>query len=70
MAYQNSINHNVINKQRNQIEAEKYGEKLYKLMNNAVCGKVMEKLRNKIDVKLVSNERDYLKCTSKHSYIT
>ena len=39
-------------------------------MDNAVCGKAMEKLRNEIDVKLVSYERDYLKCTSKPSYIT
>ena len=27
--------------------------------------KTMEKLRKRIDVKLVNNEQDYLKCTSK-----
>ena len=41
-----------------------------KLMNTAIHGKAMEKLRNKIDVKLVNNERDYLKCTSKPSYMS
>ena len=30
-------------------------------MNNDVYGKTMGKLRNKIDVKLVSNKEDYLK---------
>ena len=29
----------------------------------------MENLRNRIDVKLVNNAKDYLKCTSKQSYI-
>ena len=29
----------------------------------------MENLRNKIDIKLVNNEKDYLKCTSKPCYI-
>ena len=28
----------------------------------------MENLRNRINVKLVSNEKDYLKCKSKPSY--
>ena len=30
----------------------------------------MENLRNRINVKLVSNKKDYLKCTSKPSYMS
>ena len=30
----------------------------------------MKNLRNRIDVKLVNNEKDYLKCTSKPSHVS
>ena len=39
-------------------------------MNNAIYWKAMENLRNRISVQLVNNENDYLKCTSKPSYMS
>ena len=38
-------------------------------MNNTIYGKTTKILRNRIDVKLV-NVKDYLKCTSKPSYMS
>ena len=39
-------------------------------MNNNIYGKTMEILGNKIDLKLVNNESNYLKCISKPSYMS
>ena len=39
-------------------------------MNNAIYGRTVQNLRNTIDVKLVNNEKDYLECTSKPSYMS
>ena len=56
------------------IEAEKSegkdGKALYKLRNNAIFGKTMENLINKINLRLVINEKHYLKCSSKPSYMS
>ena len=46
---------------------DKDGKALYTLMNNAFYNKVIENLRNKIDVRLVSKKKDYVKYTSKQA---
>ena len=56
-------------KNRSRKNNDKGGKTLYKLIKNAIYGKTMEYLRNRINVKLVNNEKNYLKCTSKPSYM-
>ena len=49
-------------------KADKDGKLFYKLMSNAVYGKAMAKVRNRVDRKLVNNKKNYLKWTSKPSH--
>ena len=44
-------------------------KKIMKKMENRTYGKTMENLRNRTNVKLVNNKNDYLKWTTKLSYI-
>ena len=39
-------------------------------MINSVYGKTMENLRKRINVRLVNNEKDFLKYTSKPTHVT
>ena len=56
------------------IEAEKNGDKdgkaLHKLMKNVVYGKTIESLTNRVDVRIVINERGYLKWASKPNHMS
>ena len=55
---------------RSRQKGDKDEKALYKLINNAVYGKTIEKLRNRINIKLIRNKKDYLKWTFKPSYMS
>ena len=46
---------------------EKY---FFKLMINSVYGKTMENLRKRFNVRFVNNKKEFLKYTSKPTYVT
>ena len=60
---------NTQKKNRSIKNGDKDRKALYKLMNNVVYRKLMQSLRNTIDLKLVSNKKNYLKWTFKPSYM-
>ena len=50
--------------------ANDFEKDIFKLMINSVYGKTMENLRKRMNVRLVNNEKDFLKYTSRPTYIT
>ena len=50
--------------------ANSFEKDFFKSMVNSFYGKTMENLRKRIKVRLVTNEQDFLKYTSKPTYIT
>ena len=47
-----------------------FEKKNFKLMINSVYGKTMENLRKRINVRFVNNKKDFLKYTSRPTYVT
>ena len=62
------IEFNTQKRKKKKKKNDKDGKALYKLINNAIYGKTIENFRNRINVKVVNNEKGYLKWTSKPSY--
>ena len=58
------------NTEKRMIAANDFGKYLFKLMIISVYGKTMENLQKKINVRLVNNAKDILKCTSRPTYVT
>ena len=61
------INFNTKKRTKNTTKLEK---DFFKLMINSVYGKTMENLRNRISVKIVNNEKHFLKHISKPTFIS
>ena len=58
------------NTERRMNAANDFEKEFFKLMINSVYGKTKENLRKRIDVRLVNNEKDFLKYASRPTYIT
>ena len=50
--------------------ANSFEKHFFKLMINTIYGKTMENLRKRINVRLVNNEKNFFKYTSKPTHIT
>lgn len=64
------VKFNTHKKVKAEINDDKGRKALYKLMNNGVHDKAKENLSNKTDVRLVNNDKDYLKQKSKPSFMS
>ena len=58
------------NTEKRKNAANNFEKGFFKLMINSVYGKTMKNLRKRIKVRTVTNEKDFLKNTSKPTYIT
>ena len=48
----------------------KFEESFFNLMVNNVYGKAMENLRKRANVKLVNNDKDYIRCVSRPTFVS
>ena len=60
----------VCNTEKRSNAVNSFEKDFLKLMINSVYGKTMENLQKRINVRLVNNEKDILKYTSRPSHIT
>ena len=58
------------NTKKRMIAANDFEEDFFKVMINSIYGKTMENFRKRINVRLVNNEKVFLKYTSRPTYIT
>ena len=57
------------NTQRRKEATSEADKNLFKLLNNAVYGKTMENMRKRIKIRIIKNEKDFIKYASRPTYI-
>ena len=58
------------NTEKRKNAANDFEKDFFKLMVNSVYGKTMENLRKRINVRFVNNEKNFLKYTSRPTYVS
>ena len=59
----------MFNTEKRMCAVNRYEKGFFKLMVNSVYGKTMENLRKRVSVKLVNNEKDYVKYVSRPTFV-
>ena len=49
---------------------DEFNKSFFKLLINCIYGKCMENVRKRINVRLVNNDQDYLRCVSKPNFVS
>ena len=57
-----------LNTELRTVATNKFEKDFFKLMNNLVFGKTMENIRNRVDIKLVNNEKQTEKLSAKPNF--
>ena len=60
----------MFNTEKRKCVVNRFEKDFFKLMVNSVYGKTMENLRKKVSVKLVNNEKDYVKYVSRPTFVS
>ena len=63
-------NYTDFNTEKRKNVANDFEKDFFKLMINSVYGKTIDNLRKRINVRLVNNAKDFLKYTSRPTYVT
>ena len=58
------------NTEKRRNAADSFEKDFFKLMINSVYDRIMENLQKRIKIRLVNNEKDFLKYTSRKTHIT
>ena len=58
------------NTEKREQSSDEFNKNLYKLLNNYIYGKSIENLRKRMNVKLISDKKTYLRCVNKLNFVS